>query len=177
MHIRYPDLDRPHPLGPQPLAVLPHLAAVGGAARFLGAVLREGSLRLASASMTASALVTCHGNGGRGRAASAGIRLQAEIDGTKGRRSGDRKNPQAAPGQAHGWISGEPATCQPDSGRHCSGTPALGSSRSLSPSDRASAQSASPRARWRRCRGGEPPGNAAVPAVGAAAVRGARPQR
>jgi hypothetical protein len=36
MHIRHPDLDRPHPLGPQPLAMLAHLAAIGDATRFLG---------------------------------------------------------------------------------------------------------------------------------------------
>jgi len=36
MHIRHPDLDRPHPLGPQALAMLPHLAAVGGTAGGLG---------------------------------------------------------------------------------------------------------------------------------------------
>ena len=37
MLIRHPDLDRPHPLGPQgALAMLPHLAAVGGTTGGLG---------------------------------------------------------------------------------------------------------------------------------------------
>jgi hypothetical protein len=43
MHIRHPDLDRPHPLGPQALAMLPHLAAIGGTAGGLGIGTRGGS--------------------------------------------------------------------------------------------------------------------------------------
>jgi len=40
--IRYPDLDRPHPLRPQAAGRAPHLAAVAGAAA-PGAVLRSGA--------------------------------------------------------------------------------------------------------------------------------------
>jgi hypothetical protein len=40
MHIRHPDLDRPHPLGSQPLPVLAHLAPGGGAAGLLGVGVR-----------------------------------------------------------------------------------------------------------------------------------------
>ena len=36
LHIRHPDLDRPHALGPQTLAVLPHLATIGSPAGGLG---------------------------------------------------------------------------------------------------------------------------------------------
>jgi len=68
------------PLGPQPLAVLRHLAAVGGAARFLGAVSDSGSPGLASASMDSVSAGYMSWYGGRRTSCfSREIRLQAEI--------------------------------------------------------------------------------------------------
>jgi len=73
-------LDRPASPGPAAAAVLPHLAAVGGAARFPWALSSDrGASGLASASEQRRAGYNVHGNGGRGTSCFSEIRLQAEI--------------------------------------------------------------------------------------------------